>query len=115
MFLALPFPPKELFPNAKRKAKHWSAYSGKARNYRTACKALVLEAKAKGTLVAVTFHPPDARSRDDDGLIGAFKAGRDGVADALKVDDKTFRPTYAVGEIRRPLGEVVVEIREGDA
>ena len=39
----------------------------------------------------IDFCPPDRRHRDDDNIIAAFKAGRDGLADALGVDDKRFR------------------------
>lgn len=97
MILNLPWPPKELFPNAKRKA-HWSKYAPKAAAYRKACWALTLEAKAKGTLRSVTFFPPDRRRRDADGMIGAFKSGQDGIADALRVDDNLFRPSYWFGD-----------------
>jgi crossover junction endodeoxyribonuclease RusA len=41
--------------------------------------------------VWMDFYPPDRRNRDDDNLIAAFKSGRDGVADALGVNDKRFR------------------------
>ncbi len=39
----------------------------------------------------IDFYPPDRRHRDDDNMIAAFKSGRDGLADALKVNDKRFR------------------------
>lgn len=39
----------------------------------------------------VDFYPPDRRHRDDDNLIASFKAGRDGIALALGIDDKRFR------------------------
>jgi crossover junction endodeoxyribonuclease RusA len=44
-------------------------------------------------------------------MIGAFKAGRDGVADALGCDDHGFRPTYRFDEPVKG-GAVVVEIGE---
>jgi crossover junction endodeoxyribonuclease RusA len=37
------------------------------------------------------FYPPDRRHRDDDNMIASFKAGRDGLALALGIDDKRFR------------------------
>jgi hypothetical protein len=43
-------------------------------------------------------------------MIGAFKAGRDGVAEALGCDDYKFRPAYQFGEPVKG-GKVVVEIR----
>jgi len=36
------------------------------------------------------FFPPDRRARDDDNIIASFKAGRDGLALALGIDDKRF-------------------------
>lgn len=36
------------------------------------------------------FYPPDRRARDDDNMIASFKAGRDGIALALGIDDKRF-------------------------
>lgn len=38
----------------------------------------------------LTFYLPDARSRDDDNLAAACKAYRDGIADALQIDDSTL-------------------------
>lgn len=38
----------------------------------------------------IDFYPPDKRHRDDDNMAAAFKSGRDGLADALKIDDKRF-------------------------
>lgn len=44
--------------------------------------------------IEVRFYPPDARHRDDDNMIASFKAARDGIADAIGVDDRRFRPVY---------------------
>jgi crossover junction endodeoxyribonuclease RusA len=106
----LPWPPKELTPNAKRR-KHWRVYQPIAKQYRFACFMLVNTKRLRGTVLSVTFCPPDRRRRDDDGMIGAFKAGRDGVADALGCDDHTFRPTYKFADPVKG-GAVVVEIGE---
>ena len=38
----------------------------------------------------IDFYPPDRRARDDDNMIASFKSGRDGIADALGIDDKRF-------------------------
>lgn len=98
-----PWPPKELTPNFKRR-KHWSAYREPARLYRLACKGLTKNAHvgvAAGdvpVLMTVTFNPPDRRRRDDDGMISSFKAGRDGIADALGIDDHWFKPSYHFGD-----------------
>lgn len=96
--LTLPWPPKDLSPNAR---VHWSKRSKAAKAYREACfweaKRLLAaggwqDLPAEGDLhLWLDFYPPDRRHRDDDNLIAAFKAGRDGIAEALKVNDKRFR------------------------
>jgi crossover junction endodeoxyribonuclease RusA len=108
--LLLPWPPKELTPNFKRR-KHWTVYRVKQAKYRADCYVLTKAARVRGTLLSITFYPPDRRKRDDDGMIGAFKSGRDGVADALGCDDHTFRPTYRFGEPVKG-GAILVEIGE---
>jgi Holliday junction resolvase RusA-like endonuclease len=57
----------------------------------------------------VTFYPPDRRRRDDDNMIASFKSARDGLADALGVDDRCFAPHYVFAD---PVdgGQIVVEI-----
>lgn len=114
--IVLPWPPASISPNAKRR-KHWRAYSGDTKAYRATCHWLTREAMGRAvyglpTAVRVEYHPPDARARDDDNMIGAFKAGRDGIAQALGYDDKhwrgvvvsTFHPPH------RPNGQIIVEI-----
>jgi len=41
--------------------------------------------------VRLDFFPPSRAKRDDDNVPASFKAGRDGVADALRCDDARFR------------------------
>jgi crossover junction endodeoxyribonuclease RusA len=108
--IELPWPPKQLMPNFKRR-KHWSVYRPFIAKYREDCAWLVKLSRVRGTLLTVTFCPPDRRRRDDDGMIGAFKAGRDGVADALGCDDHLFRPSYHFGDVVKG-GAVLVEIGE---
>ena len=103
MTITLPWPPASLGPNAKRR-KHWSAYREPTRCYRNICAVITLASRLSvcgGDApigMTITFCPPDRRRRDDDGMIGAFKAGRDGMADGWRVDDRRFRPVYAVGD-----------------
>jgi len=55
-------------------------------------------------------HPPDKRDRDRDNLDHALKAARDGIAMALGINDKHFRPTgIEWGEVVRG-GKVVIEV-----
>lgn len=101
MNITLPWPPAALNPNARHAhpAIKWKA----AKAYRNACKAL---AEAHGMVAPdspkialwVEFVPPDRRPRDDDNMVAAFKAGRDGLADAMGVDDRRFSCRYAVAD-----------------
>lgn len=89
----LPWPPKELSPNAR---KHWRAISPIKRRYRTAC-ALVTLAAGQGKLTGrhslhIEFFPPNRRPRDRDNLLASIKFGLDGMADALGINDKHFDP-----------------------
>lgn len=108
--IELPWPAPVLFPNRKA-ATHWSKIGRVAKLARAYAFAIALQAKAKGRITGVSFFPPDRRTRDDDGMIGAFKHYRDGIADATKVDDKHYRPAYAFLE---PVagGKIVVTIGE---
>jgi crossover junction endodeoxyribonuclease RusA len=107
--ITLPWPPKELTPNARRR-NHWRVTQRYAKDYRAYCAALTIAAGVRtGKIIEITFFPPDRRRRDDDGMIGAFKAGRDGVADALGCDDHTFRPAYHFAEPVKN-GRIVVSI-----
>lgn len=90
--LILPWPPRECSPNAR---VHWSKKAKAAKAYRQLCWALAKQssiAAPDGMLALwIDFYPPDRRARDDDNLIAMFKSGRDGIADALGIDDKRFR------------------------
>jgi crossover junction endodeoxyribonuclease RusA len=101
MQVILPWPPKELSPNARL---HWSRVAKAKKQYRNACWALALEAGINPTSVPggnryaleLMFYPPDRRQRDHDNLIASMKAGLDGLADAMGVDDRKFRLTQDV-------------------
>lgn len=91
--VTLPWMPKTLSPNAR---VHWSVKSKAAKAYRATCCALTKEAKLIAPATKerlhlwLDFYPPDRRYRDDDNMVAAFKSGRDGIADALGIDDKRF-------------------------
>jgi crossover junction endodeoxyribonuclease RusA len=96
--LMLPWPPKDLSPNAR---VHWAKRSKSAKAYRNLCRVLALKHIQDGGFAGLPteghlalwldFYPPDKRARDDDNIVAAFKSGRDGLADALGIDDKRFR------------------------
>ena len=67
----------------------------------------IVKKSAEGDLhLWIDFYPPDRRHRDDDNLTAAFKAGRDGIADALKVNDKRFRSHPYVKDVTGGLVKV---------
>lgn len=95
----VPFPAVELSPNWRG---HYRPKAAATKSYRTACWALALESRlvvpdyagSDGPIyVQIDFFPPNRASRDDDNVPASFKAGRDGIADALKTDDKRFKTT----------------------
>jgi crossover junction endodeoxyribonuclease RusA len=110
--VTLPWPPKELSPNA---SIHWAQKAKKKKEYRTACWALTLEAKliapaGEGKIpIEITFYPPDKRHRDADNMVASIKSGLDGLADALKVNDKRFLPSFFFKE--EVAGMVKIEIK----
>lgn len=110
MIITLPWPPKELSPNARM---HWARLAKAKKAYRAAC---AWQAKAQGAQpitadrlhLTLTFHAPTRRSFDLDNALARCKAGLDGLCDVLGVDDSkwslTIRKADTVG------GFVKVEI-----
>lgn len=102
--ITCPWPPRELSPNARC---HWHKKARVAKRYRIAChlhalhdtsgavealSALRERVEAGGKLhLFIDFIQPDRRARDDDNVFAAFKSGRDGIAQALGIDDRHFR------------------------
>lgn len=100
--ITLPWPDNRLSPNARI---HWSKRREVVKAAREAAAWTVKaqmplharQAVAQGEEpipVTISFIPPDHRRRDDDNMVASFKAARDGIADALGVDDRRFRPHY---------------------
>jgi crossover junction endodeoxyribonuclease RusA len=111
--IVVPFPPVACNPNRR---DHWGKIRA-AKAYRRECWALALAAGIKlprtGNLIfRLDFFPPDLARRDDDNAIASFKAGRDGIAEALKIDDSRFR-TLPVWH-SEPRACVVVTILKGE-
>lgn len=91
--LILPFPPRVLNPN---KRVHWSEKNKAAQSYKCDCWAIAKHAGWFGRELTqrvhlwIDFFPPDKRAYDDDNIAASFKAGRDGIAESLGIDDKRF-------------------------
>lgn len=113
--LTLPWPPRDLSPNERR---HWAQKAKAAKKYRADCYRLT---KASGIKISwwgeihlwITFYPPDRRNRDDDNIIASFKAGRDGIAEALGIDDRLFRLHPWVSDTPVKYGQIRVRFSKG--
>ena len=115
--ITVPWPKRELSPNFRSRT-HWAKTRAVAA-YRKGCgwEAVAQGAKAFSADIVdvrVTFFPPDRQARDLDNMIASFKAGQDGIADAINVPDHLWSTSYAVSEpVKR--GQVVVEIKAREA
>jgi crossover junction endodeoxyribonuclease RusA len=110
----LPWPPAELSPNWRG---HWAKRARAARSYRHTCRTLAIAAGIEVPAYAANggpinlrldFFPPNRVRRDDDNAVAAFKAGRDGIADAMRCDDARFTTITVLHA--EPRGCVVVTL-----
>ena len=113
MIVRLPWPPTGLSPNARN---HWAKTAKLKKAYREACAWSAMQQGAKPIHadklhLTLTFYPPTRRAYDLDNALARCKAGLDGLADALKVDDKHWTLTIKKGESVG--GFVQVEITKG--
>lgn len=89
--IKLPYPPKELSPNAR---VHWGRKHSAAKVYKQECFVAFHGVKVIGNApirLHLDFYPRTKHATDDDNLVAAFKAGRDGIAAALGIDDSRFK------------------------
>jgi crossover junction endodeoxyribonuclease RusA len=98
--IRLPWPPKELSPNAR---VHYRARAEVVKAYRTQAywiaDANLLAMPYEGEIVlSVEFLPPDKRRRDLDNMLASAKAALDGLADAHAVNDHRFALFLRRGE-----------------
>lgn len=110
--IALPWPHKDLSPNAR---VHWAEKARVTRKARldafyAARESGARDMAADAFTITTTFHPPTRHAYDQDNLIARCKPLFDGIADALGVDDRHFK--YQPVTIAEPVkgGRVVVEI-----
>lgn len=114
--VVLPWPDKRVSPNY-RQSHHWRSYAPAVKAQRDMAHQLTLAAimptrptfDAERIPVEVNFYPPDRRNRDEDGMIGSAKSALDGIADALRVDDKRFKALYFFHAPAKP-GRIEVRI-----
>lgn len=109
--LTMPWPVmRELSPNWRG---HWSGKAKAKKKLRAAWAAAALEQGAHRVMrdaltVRLVFVPPDKRARDLDNLLASCKAGLDGLADVLGVDDSRW--SIAISKAAEQGGFVRVEV-----
>lgn len=117
--LVLPWPHRDLHPNSR---VHWARKAKAIKSARHQAGLAVLRSgwqavpfPAGRLHLWIDFYPPDRRRRDDDGLLASMKAARDGIADALGIDDARFVSHPFVKDETRKSGEVRIRITGGPA
>ena len=96
--LTLPLPSRHVSPNARR-GQSRSAAIAKSRHvklHRQRARIITRAALSTGPAPTVTgytlaFHWPTKAYRDDDNADASCKSYRDGIADALGIDDRSLR------------------------
>lgn len=115
--IVLPWPDRRLSPNARQ---HWRALAAVKKQARAdACTlaTVAISLRDKRAIhdmdgripLTIRFYPPDARHRDADNMVSSIKAAMDGIADALGVNDRRFRPFYQFMDPEKP-GRIEVVI-----
>lgn len=115
--IKLDWPDASLMPNRKN-GRHWAGTQpakvrARQEGYFATKQAMAGRVFAIDGRVPlrVTFVSPDKRDRDLDNLLSSLKHGLDGIAQALGIDDKHFRPiTIDDGLDQFKRGFVLVEV-----
>ena len=113
--IVLDFPPRDLFPN-RASGKHWASLYKIKSDYRESstwlAKSQLGNWKHNGNPIKLTliFEMPDKRWRDADNCLAAAKAGMDGLADALMVNDRTFNPIQVVRMLGKKPGKLIIQM-----
>jgi len=90
--IIMPWPKKALWQNAR---VHWAQRAHAVKSYRDVAYRLALHANLHkhpdpAPMLMFSFHPPDNRRRDLHNMMATQKASIDGIADAMRVDDRLF-------------------------
>lgn len=113
MRVSLPWPDRNLSPNARC---HWAVKAKSVKLARDAARVLTLQAfklrRPHWTAAELhwEFHPKTANKVDGDNAESACKAFRDGIADALGMDDATFTTSKSMSDPVKG-GAVLVTIK----
>lgn len=107
--IVLPFPAKALWPNGRphhmQKAREVKKHREWARMATLAAIPRSFKWDGQPIRLRYTITPKTRHSIDRDNCIAAMKSYQDGIAAALKVDDKAFlEPEIVFAEPRKPGG-----------
>tara|TARA_B100000678_G_C18228596_1_gene509836 strand:+ start:433 stop:798 length:366 start_codon:yes stop_codon:yes gene_type:complete len=110
MIIRLPWPPKELSPNAR---VHHHALARAKKKYGNECG---WELKAQGLKkieadelhLSIVFYPPDNILRDLDNMLASIKAGLDAISQQICVDDSKW--SLSIKKSKHLGGYVEIEI-----
>lgn len=109
--------PLKVVSNANQR-EHWAKRANRAKAHRSTARLAISGALLKAGLsgsslpssVTVQLVRIAPRALDDDNLVGGFKAIRDGIADAMGIDDRDSRVTWLCGQRKGSPKEYLVEI-----
>ena len=112
MQIELPWPPRALWPNGR---PHWVTRAREVAKHRQWAKVAALAAQgavSDGAIaMTITYRPqPQGRLPDDDGVVSACKAYRDGIADALGIDDSRFHLRQPIQGERVKGGAIIITL-----
>ena len=117
MELILPWPSRDLHPNAR---VHYMRKSRAAKKARADAAIIAIAAGWRNVRMGdgpihcwIDGYPTDKRRRDADGLLSSLKPWLDGIADAMGVDDRRFVPHPCVKDEVRRGGEVRIRLTKG--
>lgn len=113
----MPYPDRRLSPNARLHWRKLAQVKAMARQEAKVLATVAIPLRAKKALadstdkipITIRVYPPDNRHRDADNAFASLKAALDGLADALGINDKRFRPTFSFMDPERP-GRVEIEL-----
>jgi len=114
--LAFPFPNSKLSPNSRIDRRYVTKERQTARElgYWTAIENKLAFSGDKPLEFYMLICPPDRRRRDDDNILSAFKSTRDGIFQALDLDDSLIQRTIVERGDVEAGGAVYVELLEMD-
>ncbi|MFA7278933.1 MAG: hypothetical protein WC100_02455 [Sterolibacterium sp.] len=114
VIVKLPFPHASLFPNRKNGKDFHATLAAKQKQrddgYYATKAAGSFKAPDGYIPLSLVFVSPDKRHRDGDNMLAASKALLDGVALALGIDDKRFKPILIDWERGEKPGALLVGI-----